>query len=151
GQRVAATAAVVGEDLRAGAAFDFRRLRAGDAGVFADVGGDVVEVGALDQVGGHRGGRVAVRGARILDLVLDDPFDRRCVEAARGACRGERVIEIRADGAAGAGLGQRVAAAAFGAEEDAPVGDVGARGAAAGDREHGRYQGEGGGKQADWL
>src|SRR4051812_788254 len=45
---VAAAAAVAGEDLGAGAAFDFRRGGAGDAGPFADVGGDVVEVLAGD-------------------------------------------------------------------------------------------------------
>src|SRR6185312_11700801 len=66
GERVAATAAVVGEDLGAGAAFDFRRRRPGHTRVLAEVGGDVVEVLALGGIGGHRGGRIAVRGAGVV-------------------------------------------------------------------------------------
>src|SRR6202000_3181225 len=112
GRRVDATAAVIGEDLGAGATGDFRRGRAGDAGVLADVGGDVVRVRSFGDVGGHRGRRVAVRGARVVDLVLDDAFDRGVVEATDFARCREGVVEVRPDRRRGARLGERVADAA---------------------------------------
>jgi hypothetical protein len=131
-QRVAAAAAVVGEDLGAGAAFDFRRCRAGDAGPLADVGGNVGKVLAGDDLGGHRDGGVAVARPRVLDLCLDDAFDGVAV-LADFPRRREGVIEVRALDAAGAGLRHRVAAAAVLDEQGAAAGGVGAgRAAAAG-------------------
>ena len=99
GERVAAAAAVVGEDLGAGAAGDLGRRRAGDAGVCADVGGDVVEILAGDDVGRHRDRRVVVARPRELDLGLDDAFDRVAVLAG---CRAPRRRRRRGWGRSGA-------------------------------------------------
>ncbi len=114
---MAAAAAAVGEDLGAGAARHLRRRRPGHARVGADVGGDVLEVLAADDVGRHRGGRVVRRRARVLDLGLDDPLDRAAGLAgfARG---GESVVEVGTDLRAGSGLGHFVAFAAVLDEED---------------------------------
>ena len=131
GQGVAATAAVVGEDLGAGAAGNFGRSRAGNACVEADVSGDVLEVLTGDDVGGHRDRRVAVARPRVLDLGLDDAFDR-VATLAGFARRAKGIVEIGADLRCGPRLGQRVADAAFLDEEDASAGSVGAAGAAAG-------------------
>ena len=60
---MAAAAAVVGEDLGTGASRNPRRRGAGHTGVHADVGGDVVEVLAGDDLSGHRDGGVVVAGA----------------------------------------------------------------------------------------
>src|SRR6185503_20275567 len=75
-QGVAAAAAVVGEDLGAGAAGNFGRCRAGGPRVETDVGGDVLEVLAGDHVGGHRDRRIVVARPRVLDLRLDYAFHR---------------------------------------------------------------------------
>src|SRR6201999_1136330 len=151
GERVATTAAVAGEDLGAGATGDFRRGRAGHTGVLADIGGDVVRVRAFGDVGGHRGRRVAVRGPRVVDLVLDDAFDRGVVEAADFARRREGVVEVRPDRRRGAGLGKRVADAALRGEEDATARDVRARRAAPRDHEDRGEQRSERGEEADGL
>ena len=104
-----------------GAAGHARRRRAGDAGVGADVGGDVVEVLPGDDVARHRDRWIAVVGPRVLDLGLDDPFDR-LPALAGGAGGGEGVVEVGPDLGRGPGLGEGVADAAFLHEEGAPAG-----------------------------
>ena len=141
GERVAGAAAVVGEDLAARAARRGRGLDAGNAGDRADVCGDVLGVGAGDEVGGHVGGVGRVGLARMFDLVADDALDRVLVHAGRASvCEGR--IEVGADVAAGAGLLEVVAGTALGDEEGAAVGDVGVltRVAAAEADEHDRAE-----------
>ena len=125
-----AATAVVGEDLGARTTFDFRRSGAGDAGPFADVGGDVIEVLAGDDVAGHRDAGVAVDLAWERDLRLDDAFHRVGVVADR-ARGGERIVEVGTDLGGGPGLRQFVADAALLDEERAAVFGVGAGRAAA--------------------
>ncbi len=137
---MATAAAVVGKDLSAGAAGNFGRRRAGDAGVEADVGGDVLEVLAGDHVGGHRDRRVVVARPRELDLSLDHAFDR-VAALARFARRGEGIVEIGADLRRRPRLRHRVADAAFLNEEDASASGIGAAGAAAGRRQRNGGQG----------
>src|ERR1041384_7811014 len=93
---MAAATAVVGEDLGAGAAGYGRGRCAGHARVFADVGGDVVEILPFDDVGWHRDRRVVGYGPRVLDLRLDHAFDRAACLAG-GAGGAEGVVEVGAD------------------------------------------------------
>ena len=91
----------------------------------------------------HRDRGVAVARPRVLDLGLDDAFDRVAV-LADFARRGEGVVEVGADLRRGPGLGQGVADAALLDEEDAAALGVGAgRAAAGGDSDERRQGGEG--------
>ena len=86
-QRVAAAAAVAGEDLGARTARNLGRRRARHAGVLADIGGDVLEVLAGDQPGGHRDRRVVRARPRVLDLGGVRPRSCRCPCRLRGPRR----------------------------------------------------------------
>ena len=87
-------------------------------------------------------------GPRELDLRLNDPFDRFAA-LARFAGRREGIVEVGPDLGGGAGLGDRVADAAFLHEEDATPLDVGGAGPAAGGGEGDRREGGEGEKDAD--
>src|SRR5204863_9224145 len=97
----------VGAELR-------RRLRrsTGEARRRGDVRGDVLRVGARDEVPRHRR-----RG--LADLVEDDVLDRALLELL-GAVLGEGVVEVGADRPVRARGGKRVAAGALGLEELLP-------------------------------
>jgi hypothetical protein len=153
GQRVAAAAAVVGEDLRPGPACDRGRRRAGHAGVATDVGGDVLEVLAGDDPGRHRGGGVVGARPRILDLRCDDPLDRLVV-LTRGPRGGEGVVQVGTDLGGRAGLGHLMADAALLNEEHAAPLLVGRARSAAGRGERDRRESGEGEKDAGrvrWL
>jgi hypothetical protein len=140
GERVAGAAAAVGEHLGAGTARDFRRRRPGYPGPFAEVGGDVVELLAGDDVARHHDGVAPLIRPRELHLGLDDPFDRVAV-LADFAGGGEGVVEVGADLRRGPRLREGVAGAAFLHEEGPAAGGVGGRGAAPGHRREHRTKG----------
>ena len=149
-ERVAATAAVVGEDLGAGTAGDLGWRSAGNSGVEADVGGDVLEILARDDVGGHRDRRVAVAGPWVLDLGLNHAFDR-VATLARSPRSSEGVVEVGTDLCRCPRLRKGVADAAFLDEQNpATLGVSAARAAARCGQRHGRQGGENE-KQADWV
>ena len=115
---MAAAAAVVGIDLGAGAlAGRFRRLDAGNSGDGRDIGGDVLEVIAFEDAGGHgHAGVVTVDVLRTVNLGPDDALDRVGIHAGGTGC-GESVIQVGALGASAGRLGQNVAGAAVRIEE----------------------------------
>ena len=126
-----------GEDLGAGAAFDFRRRRFGHAGLLADVGGDVVEILALDDVAGIEaiGLPLLGRGYSTWALTMPSTVAASTTDFAR---RGEGAVEARADFGRAPGLGQGVADAALFDEEGAAARRVGAGRPAAGGGDHDR-------------
>ena len=125
GEGVARAAAVVGEDLAAGPAGRGRRLDPGHAGDRADVGGDVLGVGAGDEVGAAcrwgLSGSVS-RGCAIWSLTTPSIVSWSMPGVA-GV--GEGGVEVGTDVAVRARLLEVVAGAALGDEERPAVGDVG--------------------------
>src|SRR5437764_14336887 len=73
--------------------------------------GHVLRVLALKEPGRHH-----ALAVRVLDPVVDQPLDRGALDPVLSILA-ERVVEIRARGATGAGMGQRVAGATFGREQ----------------------------------
>src|SRR5205823_3734595 len=80
-----------------------------------DIGGNILGVLALEELGRHHRAAVGV-GVRVLDPIVDQALDRGAFDPVHSVLP-EGDVEVRTHAAGGAGVAQRVAGAAFGHEQ----------------------------------